>query len=335
MKRRSFLKIGTGLTIAAGLPFAHVAYAKSSATYTYLTPFTLSLSFTPILFASAAGIYQELGLNVKVEAGRGAGQVIQLVSAQRVETGRTGGANYIGARGREGSDVLAFATISQVSPFILISLPEKNIQTTSDLVGKTIGMASFGGSMEATLNLMLAKEGIDPSTIKKERVADGPAAYAMLEAGRIDVAFGNVSTVSRLMAENLEISTMNVDDGIPGQVYIAREDDLKNNEEQHIKFLRGAHKAIQQLLKMDDDELKEALKVIAKNFDVPGIDREDIALSDLKGNMKLWTAHGEENILRNVPEAWATAQQLLADANIIAKTEQKLYTNKIWEKAVV
>lgn len=335
MNRRDFVITSMSAALAASLPlFPTLAFSKTTNTYSYLTPFTLSLAFSPILYASAADIYKDLDLDVKVEVGRGAGQVIQLVSADQIDSGRTGGANYMSARSMEGSNMIAFATVSQISPFVIISSESKPVKSVKELEGKTIGMASFGGSMEATLNLMLAKAGIDPKSVQRERVADGPASFAMVEAGRIHCFFGNVSTVSRLHAESLPLVVMDVDDGIPGQVYIARDADLEENPDKHVAFLKGAWTAIHLLAEMNDEQLLEAIRLIGKKYDVPGIEKEDIALSDLKGNIKLWLAKGKDNVLKNVPEEWDAAKELLVRSELMQETNKALYTNAIWEKAI-
>lgn len=335
MNRRKFLINSLGTVGAMSLPFASsVAFSKTTGTYTYLTPMTLSLAFAPILYPSANGDFKKLGLDVKVEVGRGAGQVIQLTAAKQVNSGRTGGANYMAARAQDNSDVIAFATIAQASPFVVISSEKKPVTDVKELEGKIIGLASFGGSMEATLNLMLAKAGIDPKSVQRERVADGPASFAMVEAGRIHAFFGNVSTVSRLRAENYPIHVMSVDDGVPGQVYVARESELVANRTQHLTFIKGVREAVLRMVDMNDQELLEVIRLIGSKYDVPGIDKTDIALSDLKGNRELWLAQGKENILRNVPEQWEQGQKLLVDAGLMKNTSRQLYDNDIWEAAL-
>jgi len=336
MDRRKFLINSLGTAGVLGLSFAsRVAFSQAAGVYTYLTPITLSLAFAPVLYPSAAGIFQKQGLDVKVEVGRGAGQVIQLTAAKQVDSGRTGGANYMAARAQENSDVIAFATIAQVSPFVVISSEKKAVRNVSDLEGKIIGLASFGGSMEATLNLMLAKAGVEPKRVKRERVADGPASFAMIEAGRIDAFFGNVSTVSRLRAADYPLHVMSVDDGVPGQVYVARESDLQANHAQHLAFLRGVREGVLQMLDMNDQDLLEVIRLIGSKYDVPGIDQTNIALSDLKGNRELWVAQGKNNILRNVPEQWEQGEQLLVEAGLMKKTSRRMYDNSLWEASLV
>ncbi|GAA5234479.1 ABC transporter substrate-binding protein [Verticiella sediminum] len=334
MKRRQFLGTAAAAVGAGLLPGIASVQAAGRGRLTYLTPFTLSLAFAPVLYAQASGRYKDLGLDFSVEVGRGAAQAIQLVAARQVQVGRTGGANYLVSRARPDSNVITIGTVCQISPFVLISDEKKPIAKVEEMEGKIIGMASFGGSMEATLNLMLARAGIDPKSVRRERVADGPASFAMIQAGRLHAFFGNTSTVSRLHAQGLPMSVMNIDDGVPGQVYVAGEKDIEDNREDYVAFMRGTYQAVQALAGMDDKELVEAIKQIGDEFDVPGIDKLDIALDDLLGNRKLWLAHGAENALRNDPEQWTEGARLLQEAGTMEQTDKALYTNAIWEAAV-
>lgn len=188
--------------------------------------------------------------------------------------------------------------------------------------------------MEATLNLMLAHAGVDPKSVRRERVADGPASFAMIEAGRLHAFFGNTSTVSRLRAQKLAISVMHADDGVPGQVYVARESELAANRDAYVAFTRGVVQAVRELATMDDAALMQAIALMGDAFDIPGIEKTDIALQDLRGNRELWLSHGADQAVRNDPKQWQEGSKLLLDAGLMRATDRKLYTNDIWESAV-
>jgi len=121
MNRRSFLGAAAGMAGALMLPAAGTVQAAPGGKFTFLTPFTLSLAFAPVLYASASGKFKAQNLDLRVEVGRGAAQVVQLAAAGQVDAGRTGGANYMSARAQDNSDVIAFGTIAQISPFVVIS----------------------------------------------------------------------------------------------------------------------------------------------------------------------------------------------------------------------
>lgn len=335
MKRRTFLSMAGAASAAAmtgSLMSAGRVFAQGNGQMTFLTPQGYTLAFADILYAQSGGFYAAEGLDVHVEGGRGAAQTIQLVAARQVDVARTGGANYMVARTETAAPVLAIATIAQVSPFFIISDNTNPIVDPADYIGKTVGMASLGGSMEATLDLMLRRNGLNPAEVRRERVADTPTGFGLIEAGRLDGFFGNVSTATQLGAQGLPITIVPLRDGIPGQVHVAHQDDVQNRPEELAAFIRATYNAIQDILAHQDD-LTPVIQSMAGAFDIPGADDLPVAISDLQGNIALWTENGAENVLRNDPDQWAEGERLLRDAGqITTDFDGPLYTNEFWDK---
>jgi len=337
MKRRSFLAAGAAATaypLIGSMSGAGRLMAQEQGRLVFLTPQGFSLAFATVMYGKSGGFFAAEGLDVHVEGGRGAAQSIQLVAAGQVNAGRTGGANYMVARTENNAPVLAFATIAQVSPFFMISPQANPITEPEDYIGKVVGMASLGGSMEATLDLMLRRNGLNPAEVQRERVADTPAGFGLIEAGRLNGFFGNVSTTTRLLAQaDLDISAAPVRDGIPGQVYVATEEDLANRRDEYVAFMRGCYNAIQDIVARGDD-LAPVIESMRGEFDIPGSENTDVAVSDLRGNSELWLTNGAENALRCDPEQWDSAVDLLVEAGSLSRRpDVALYTNEIWDAA--
>ncbi len=333
MDRRQFLTTSAAAAALAAQPaFVH---AQDKGRLIFMTPAAYSLAFAPTLFASASGLFDKEGVRVQVEAGRGAAQSIQLVAAKQVQAGRTGGANYMIARVNNNAPVVAFATIAQRSPFAIISASSAPIEKPEDVIGKVIGMQSAGGSMEATLDLMLMRANIPGDKLRRERVADSAASYGMIESKRVDGFLGNTSSAIRLLAQNYPVTTFKLDDGVPGQVYVADEAILNTNPDPYIAFTRAVHKGIQQLSAMDDDGLRKAIELMGSKFSIPGVNNAAVALADLRANMELWSVGGAyKNALRCDPKHWADAEALLRKANIVKGATKPMYAASIWERAV-
>ncbi|MGE0629334.1 MAG: ABC transporter substrate-binding protein [Hyphomicrobiaceae bacterium] len=328
--RRLLLK-GTLAAAAAQLPWAHVAYAADK--FRFITPFGYSLAFSPVLYGKTGGFYEKEKLDVEVIGGKGAALAAQMTIADQSDVGRTGGANYIVSKVKNGAPLISIATIAQVSPFFIISPKSRGIKTVADLKGKTFGMASLGGSMENTLNFMLRRGDVDPKSVNKVKVADTPAAFGLIEAKRIDGFMGNVSTTVKLLSENTEITAIKVNDGIPGQVYVARQADAEKNADPYVRFLRATIAAANTII--DAKDLTPILKSIGTGFKIRSLSDMGNSARDLKQNAELWVASGRENLLRNVPETWASGVKLMGEAGMIpAGTDPAtLYTNSVWDKA--
>lgn len=321
-------------SLGAGSTWAGLAFSQTGAKFRFMTPFGYSLAFAPVLYAKAGGFLAKEGLDGDILGGKGAALSAQMAIAGQVEASRTGAGNYIVARINNGAPLVSIATIAQISPFFVLSPRDKSLVEADGFKGKTLGMATLGGSMEETLNLSLRRAGIDPTGINKVKVADNPASYALVEAGRIDGFMGNISTAVKVQATFPAATALRMDDGVPGQAYVANPESIKKNEAAYVAFLRAVHRATSAIL--DAKDTGPIIAVIGKTFDVGGLDNMDLAKRDLAQNAESWTAKGRDNLLRNVPGVWAGGVKLMADAGIIksAPDAATLYTNALLEKAL-
>ena len=327
----------TGLGGIAGLVLPGAARAAGAAGATkmhFVTPFNFSLSYAAVFYAVAGGFFEKQGLDVEVINGKGASTAAQLVIAAQAEVARTGGANYITARVDAGAPLVSIATIAQVSPFFLVSPPDAPLKSVADLRGKTIGVASLGGSMEGTLNLMLRAGGVPAAELERVKVADVPASYGLIEAKRIDGFLASISSVVKILSAVPKAQTLPVDDGIPGQVYVASPEALASRGDDYVRFLRAVYESASAIL--DASDRAPILKAIAGKFEIPGIDDAASASSDLEQNARTWIAKGRENLLRNVPEHWAAALKVMAETGMVKSSVDPttLYDNSFRDKAV-
>jgi len=331
MNRRHFMQAGLG--IAGASLFSPTVFGQQTNELIFMTPTSLSLAWTPELYADTGGFYARNGIKVRVEVGRGAAQSLQLVAANQIQVGRTAGSVYMAARAQNNSDVIAFGTIAQRSPFRLVSAASAPLKTVADLQGKIIGMPSFGGTVELGLNLMLAKAGIAPDTVRRERTVDGPTSFGLVQAGRLHGFFTNVSGVVRLQAENRPIHLMDVEDDVPANIYVTREENLQRTPDDYIAFTRSIIQSVRDLISMDDAALTQALAHMRSKYDVPGLAKLDVAVREIRETQPLWTLHGLDRVGYNDEQQWRDAQDLLERTGLVKPTMRSMYTNDIWNKA--
>ncbi len=332
MDRRRFAALGASALGAMLLPGG--ANAQGLRKMRFVTPFNFSLSYAAPFYAQAAGFFAKEGLDVEIINGKGAATAAQLVIAGQAEVARTGGANYITVRVDSGAPLISIGTIAQVSPFYMVSSPASPLRTPADLKGKTIGVATLGGSMEGTLNLMLRGASVTSDAVERVRVADVPASFGLIEAKRISGFMASVSSVVKIMAAIPNAQTFPIDDGLPGQVYVASPQALAANEDLYVRFLRAVHASASAIL--DAKDLEPIVRTIGKSYEISGLDDMPTAIADLSQNAKTWVAKGRENLLRNVPEQWAGAVKIMSESGMIksASDATTLYTNAVWDKAV-
>jgi NitT/TauT family transport system substrate-binding protein len=324
--------LALGLASVAGLVMPVGAQAATTR-MRYVTPFNFSLSYAAVFYAKAGGFFDREGLDVDVVNGKGAATAAQLVIAAQAEVARTGGANYITARIDAGAPLISIATIAQVSPFFLVSPADAPLKSAADMRGKTIGVASLGGSMEGTLNLMLRASAVGAADVERVKVADVPASYGLIEARRINGFLASISTVVKILSAVPNAQTLQIDDGIPGQVYVATPQAIAAHEDDYVRFLRAVYNSASAIL--DAKDRVPIVKAIAGAFEIPGIDDTLSAVSDLSQNADTWIARGRDNLLRNVPEHWAGAIKAMSETGMIkqAVDSATLYDNRLRDKA--
>ncbi|WP_421929059.1 ABC transporter substrate-binding protein [Neoaquamicrobium sediminum] len=330
LTRRSLMLGAMGSAALLSLPVG----ARAQNAFSFITPFTFSLAFAPVLYADAAGYYSDEGLEMNLQAGKGAALAAQMTIAGQMDSGRTGGTNYIVSRVNNDAPLISIATIAQMSPFFVLSSTENPVNTIADLEGRTVGMATLGGSMEGTLDLMMTNAGASPEKVNKVKVADSAASFALIEAGRAGAFLGNTSSMVIASSARDDVAAMPIDDGMPGQVYVARPDQVAENPEKFVAFLRATHRAAKEIVGTED--LTPILTTIGGKHDVSGLKNMETAQKDLRANAENWASKGEENLLRNIPEMWDRAVELLAGAKLIDKTvpATDLYTNDLLDQAL-
>jgi ABC-type nitrate/sulfonate/bicarbonate transport system substrate-binding protein len=319
-----------GLFAAGAWSLLMPATAHSASRFRFVTPFNFSLSYAPVFYGVAAGYFAKEGLDVEVVNGKGAQLALQLVVASQADICHTGAVNYIIARVNANAPLTSIATYSQISPFYLISAPSDPIRKPSDMVGKTIGVASLGGSQFGTLVNVLRAGGIDPALVNKVVVNDGPASYGLIEAKRISGYVGPVHT-NVLLPNAIKMS---LDDGLPSQVYLAQPQAIASNESAYVAFLRVVYRVASEML--DSKDLTPMLKIIGSKFDLVDLADKNAAIPNLKLYLDGMVAKGRANLLRNVPETWEFAVKVMAESGDIKERVDPttLYTNRLLDKAV-
>ena len=150
----------------------------------------------PLWTAAEDGYFSDNGVNPDVQLiSGGANTVAALVSGQ-VQIAHAGGSEALSAIAN-GADLIVLGTLTPVYAYVLEVSPD--INSPSDLAGKKLGVATFGGSADIATRVVLRQAGIDPDA-DVTMVATGSAANrtAALLSGAIQggMAAGPPDTLS-------------------------------------------------------------------------------------------------------------------------------------------
>jgi len=331
--RRNALALGTvGI---AGITVRDLR-AQTPRAMTFVTPFAYILAFVDILNAKGGGYFEREGLDVTIEQGRGSAMALQQIIGGGGLLSRTGVGDHIRASSRPGGqDVIAVATISQGSPFFVISHPSRPIRRPEDMAGRTIGILSVGGATEIVLDVMLHARGVDRTRVARQTAPNTPAGMQLIEQGRLDAFIVSAGVPVALQAAGTPHVSWNTDDvaPIPGQCYIARRATVTQNGDVVVRFLRAVRRSLDDMLA--DTDLTRTLANI-RSFEIAEMRNAALAPQILRNEMQFWLTAGRENLLRNVPDRWQRGFDLMAAAGFAPAggRADALYTNEFVERAL-
>jgi len=332
VSRRSALALGGAGVFACSIRDAR---AQAPRRMTYVTPFSHILAFADVLHAKGGGFFEREGLDVTIEQGRGSAMAVQQILGGGALLSRTGVGDHIRASSRPGgNELVAVGTISQGSPFYVISTVAKPIRTPEEMAGKTIGILSVGGATEIVLDVMLQARGVDRARVARQTAPNSPAGLQLIEQGRIDAFIVSAGVPVALQAANTPHVSWNTDTvaPIPGQCYIARRQTLAQNGDIVVRFLRAVKLSLDAMLA--DTDLTRTLANL-REFEIAEMRNAALAPAILRNEMQFWLTSGRENMLRNVPEHWQRGYDLMAAAGFAPAgvRAETLFTNEFVDRA--
>jgi NitT/TauT family transport system substrate-binding protein len=185
LHRREF----TALTLAsaAGLAAPHIARAASLQPLSVRLDWVAGADHAALFLAKQRGYYEEAGLDVQINDGKGSASTLQMVGAGNDTVGIANLATMALAVGA-GASVMAIACILQTAPDGLVALASSGITKPKDLEGKRWGSV-LTESGARIFPAFARATGIDASTIKRIQISQGTS-YSSLLLGSVDFISG-------------------------------------------------------------------------------------------------------------------------------------------------
>jgi len=150
---------------------------------------TLVLNWTaggdhaPVYWAASQGWYEDAGIDLDIEEGRGSGAAVQSVGVGASEFGIADMPTVLQGRGAE-ADVVAVMALYVNSPYGLYWVRGGDIETYEDLAGHTIGNPPFDAARQMWPAIAAAIN-VDPDSVEFVNIAP-EAKVASLQSGAID-----------------------------------------------------------------------------------------------------------------------------------------------------
>lgn len=173
----------------------------------------------PLWAAIDAGVFDEYGLDVTVEAIQGGALAMPALVNGDVDfmIGQPYGALRAHLQGLDAKIIANYASSYPEGDDIngVVSAPGSDISRPADLAGKRVAVNSIGAAGDLTISAAVAQDGGDPSTIEFVEVIF-PDAQAQLEAGNIDAAWVPQPFLNMIVGAGGTLVTYNYQDTLPG-----------------------------------------------------------------------------------------------------------------------
>lgn len=245
-----------------------------------------ALAFTPPEIGAAKGIWERLGLDVKVLQYAGDGKMQQGLIAQEIEFGLGSGPS-MGFTAR-GAPAMAVGVIAnQPLSMGLIVGPNSPVKTLQDLKGRKIGITTNGSLTYWLARALSRKLGWDSDAIRTVPMGSISSQIAGLKSGQVD-GFIMSASVGYMLAERNEGKVLlHFGDEIPDfhtHVIFATDKVMSSNPDVVRRFLRGwretvdfmfankretidlAHKITELPLKVQEEEFDKVMPMMSRDL---------------------------------------------------------------------
>lgn len=251
-----------------------------------------SMTYAPEMVAAARGDFARHGLDVDLQALQGSPAALQAVVGGSAQVTRLGDIETMIAVGTKNAPLRVVGTEMAVGTLRIISGPAKPIRTPADLAGKTVGVPSLGGTSESTLNLVIARGGVDPASVRREVTGLAPGVYDLIGAGRIDAYIAPMDTAVVLQRSHPDAVILDAGQQVTAgaQVYVSSADQLADPAAQdRIKrFLAAIHDSMNVIAADAASGYAETTKLIASRWDVPSMSDPAVVKAGMDAYVTTW-----------------------------------------------
>lgn len=261
MKRRtSVMIIGAtllGLSLAPG-----AAMAQQKDKVTLMLNWYLTGPNLPFYVGKEKGFFEQEGIDLQIQEGRGSGPTVQAVAANNVTFGYADISTMIKIAAK-GAPVKAVGVAVQTSPIAVIGLAEKNVRKPEDIKGKIVAMTA-GDAPSQMWPMFLKKTGLKEGDFKTVS-GDAKTKVNAVITGQADVLIGfstdqtneiqlaTKKPVQTIMFADYEVNNV-------GLGVVAHRDTIKSNPDLIKRFMRASTKAFEEAQKNPEAAVDLALK---------------------------------------------------------------------------
>jgi NitT/TauT family transport system substrate-binding protein len=221
---------------------------------------------SPFFLGKDRGYYEQEGIDLEIQEGRGSGPTIQAVAAGNITFGYADISTMIKIAAK-GAPVKAVGVALQTSPIAVMGLAEKNIKKPEDIKGRTVAMTA-GDSPTQMWPLFLKKTGLKESDVKTVN-GDAKTKVNAVINGQADLVLGFSTDQSNEIQQATKkpvhsILFADYDVNNVGLGIVAHRDMIRKNPDLIKRFMRASTKAFEEAQKNPEAVIDAALKLSPK-----------------------------------------------------------------------
>jgi NitT/TauT family transport system substrate-binding protein len=220
----------------------------------------------PFFLGKERGFYDQEGLDLDIQEGRGSGVTVQAVAANTATFGYVDVPTMIKAAAK-GAPVKSVGVALQLSPMSVMGFAEKNIRAPKDIVGKTVAITP-GDSMSQIWPLFLKKTGIKETDFKTV-AGDAQTKLNAVMNGQADLLLGYVMDQAIKLQDATKKPVYPIrfaDYGVNmiSSGIIVNSETLKSKPDMVKRFLRATTRALEESEKNPEAAVDAMLKANSK-----------------------------------------------------------------------
>src|ERR1700704_5692041 len=258
---RSLAIAGIALFFGAG-----TVQAQTKDKVVLLLNWYLYSEHAPFFLGKERGYYDQEGIDLDIQEGRGSGVSVQAVAANTATFGYVDVATMIKASAK-GAPVKAVGVALQLSPMSVMGFADKNIRVPKDIVGKTVAITP-GDSMSQIWPLFLKKTGIKETDFKTV-AGDAQTKLNAVMNGQADLLLGYVMDQAIKLQDATKKPVYPIrfaDYGVNmiSSGIIVNSETLKSKPDMVKRFLRATTRALEESEKNPEAAVDAMLKANSK-----------------------------------------------------------------------
>jgi NitT/TauT family transport system substrate-binding protein len=220
----------------------------------------------PFFLGKERGYYDQEGIDLDIQEGRGSGVTVQAVAANTATFGYVDVPTMIKAAAK-GAPVRSIGVALQLSPMSVMGFADKNIRTPKDIAGKTVAVTP-GDSMSQVWPLFLKKTGISEAEFKTV-AGDAQTKLNAVMSGQADLLLGYVMDQAIKLQDATKKPVYPIrfaDYGVNmiSSGIIANTETLKTKADMVKRFMRATTRALEESEKNPEAAVDAMLKANSK-----------------------------------------------------------------------